>query len=162
LLINRLFFNYYLSEKEKLMAEQATGPALRCPSCGNMVKLPAVECPQCQYNFRTGQRPAPPTDAGLEPASRRPYLIGGGVLALIIIVALFIFLGGEEPPVPESPPAAGGGSIVQPLPNTDQNSLLNPAQHINRANQVAGQVDANVERTDQLYEELEEEAKGGN
>ncbi|MDR2443791.1 MAG: hypothetical protein LBE31_09775 [Deltaproteobacteria bacterium] len=34
-----------------------SGAQILCPVCGIMVKLPAVECPKCRANLRTGEKP---------------------------------------------------------------------------------------------------------
>ncbi|MDR1486565.1 MAG: hypothetical protein LBT62_01025 [Deltaproteobacteria bacterium] len=143
------------------MAEQKPGPSLRCPCCGNTVALPAEECGQCRYNFRTGKKPAPPpSESDLAPPSRRPLIIGAIVGVLVIIVALLIFLGGKDPePAAATPAASGGGSRLQPLPSVMQSPSLNPAPTINMTLDAAGQVEENQQQVQQLYQELQEDSQ---
>jgi hypothetical protein len=140
------------------MSQQQNSPSILCPSCGNLVTLPAEECGQCHYNFRTGKKPALELQIEREAPNRKPYLIGASVLALILLVVLFIFLGGEDPEPIANPPSAGG-SILQPLPSTQENIGLKPAQTINTTNAVADQANERVEQLEQLQKELDAQSQ---
>lgn len=109
-------------------------PMLRCPVCSTMVELPAITCPKCNTNLRTGYTPP---DSSLFGRGR--LIFGGLVLVLVIIAAVAVmFFNKEEPytaPVPT--PASGPGT-------TDLNEAVETVQSIAESNAriVAGPTDA--------------------
>ncbi|MDR0547846.1 MAG: zinc ribbon domain-containing protein [Deltaproteobacteria bacterium] len=64
-------------------ANSAPLAVLHCPACGEMVQLPAVTCPACQANLRTGLRPADLEDK----TSFWHRRWGRAVIVLVLLVA---------------------------------------------------------------------------
>ncbi|MDR2142688.1 MAG: hypothetical protein LBR11_13075 [Deltaproteobacteria bacterium] len=135
-------------------------PTLRCPRCGQMVSLPAEECP-CGFNFRTGQGPAPePSLESESPGGRltRLHFILGGAAIVVLALLLLIFLLRSPSPAPTpAPVAAGGGSPLAPPPALSDSPLLRPQVPIGQAQGAAQLANDNVQRLRDTQAEIEAE-----
>lgn len=99
----------------------ARAPQIRCPACGGLVELPAELCPECCYNFRTGQRDVEEESGG---SRLRLWLVGGLVLAVLaFLAAIFVLQPGEPistpPPLPPTAGAVPDSEIGEALATLD-------------------------------------------
>ncbi|MDR1921309.1 MAG: hypothetical protein LBS31_06140 [Candidatus Adiutrix sp.] len=141
-------------------AERPAGPSLTCPACGAAAALPADSCPQCRFNFRTGQRPPEDDSAGTERARRRVYLVCGLIFVLIASVALSLFFlsPGERDasPAPRtvSTPLSELDDAMDAFQNIAEQPLgQRPGLIIDQAQGVADKASENSRMTDELLAE---------
>lgn len=72
---------------------QPKRPQVRCPACGILVYLPAVSCPQCQADMKTGFRPEKSfldDDPEVIKATIKAYLKKWGKYGLALLIPILV------------------------------------------------------------------------
>lgn len=76
-------------------ASKPKRPQVRCPACGILVYLPAVSCPACRADMKTGFRPEGrflDNDPEVIKATIKAYLKKGGKYGLALLVPVLVGL----------------------------------------------------------------------
>ncbi|MDR2405842.1 MAG: hypothetical protein LBE27_05670 [Deltaproteobacteria bacterium] len=144
------------------MASEPNAPTIRCPGCGEAVKLPAEVCENCGYNFREGKKPDPvlplaTVEQDDERKRKKLYLAGAAIAIVVIIIICVLSMGGSDnnAQAPASPKGATQG--LEAPPKASGPAFLRPQVPIGLAKDAA---EATGEKHDDLaetYEELESE-----
>jgi ribosomal protein L32 len=147
------------------MARDTSAPSIRCPGCGETVKLPAEICENCGYNFREGKKPAASvsvSQSGMNDYKTRKkvYVLSGAIaIAIIILICIFTLRGPNAAPVAEITQPKATSSTIDVPTRAIGPPIMNPQLPIGLAKDAAGKVNQNQDNVEDTFEQLESEQR---